>query len=211
MNTSDLIARLSIAPPAPPLRPALLALAMVAAIVIPALVFLGVLGLRPDLARAWSNPVVPFKTILPLLICGLSMSLLLRLSRPEARLGLIPFAYIVPVVAALALLIGAFVLRAPTDRFAEVGMASLGECLGGVLSLSLVPTLVALRVLRQGASTHPGLSAFLTGLTAASGATAGYSLFCTRDNPLFFVTWYGVAMLIVTLLSALVGRRMLRW
>jgi hypothetical protein len=211
VTTNDLIARLSIAPPAPPLRPALLALAMVAAIVIPALVFLGVLGLRPDLARAWSNPVVPFKTILPLLTCGLSMSLLLRLSRPEARLGLLPWFYAVPAAAAVALWLGAFILRAPSDRFAEVGTASLAECFGGVLCLSIVPTLVALRALRQGASTQPALSAALTGLTAASGATAGYSLFCTRDNPLFFVTWYGLAILIVTGLAAWFGKRMLVW
>ena len=211
MNTNDLIARLSAVPAAPRLRPAMLALAIAAAIVGPALVFYSVLGMRPDLSLAWRNPVVPFKTILPLLTCGLSLTLLLRLSRPEARPGLIPLGYILPIAAALALWVGAFMLRAPADRFAEVGMASLGECLGGVLALSVVPTLVTLRVLRQGASTYPGLSAFLSGLTAASGAAAGYSLFCTRDNPLFFVTWYGFSILIVTGLAAWFGKRMLSW
>lgn len=211
MNTNDLIARLSAAPPKPRLRPLMLGVAMVAAIVGPALLFYTLLGMRPDLALAWGNPVVPFKTLLPLLTCALSMALLLRLSRPEARPGPFPLGYIVPVAAALALWAGAFVLRTPADRFAEVGMASLGECLGGVLALSAVPALVTLQVLRQGASTQPALSAFLAGLTAASGAATGYSLFCTRDNPLFFVTWYGFSILIVTVLTGWFGKRMLRW
>lgn len=211
MITDDLIARLTVEPPKPALRPALMALVIGAAIVGPVALFLGVLGVRPDLALAWFNPVVPFKTLLPLLTCSLSALLLLRLSRPEARLGLAPAAYLVPGLAALALWIGAFLLRQPAERFAEDGVKSLAECLGGILLLSIVPALVALRVLRQGASTNPALSAALAGFTAASGAATGYSLFCTRDNPLFFVTWYGAAILIGTLITAWAGRRVLSW
>ena len=143
--------------------------------------------------------------------CALSVTLLLRLTRPEARLGLIPLAYALPVGLAAALWIGAFVLRVPDQRFAEVGMASLAECLGGVLTLSAVPAIAALRILRKGATSHPRLSAALAGLTAASGAAAGYSLFCTRDNPLFFVTWYGLGIVIVTLLAARYGKPLLEW
>ncbi|MBI1171011.1 DUF1109 family protein [bacterium] len=211
MKTDDLIARLAVEPPPQPLRPAVMALTIATAIVVPTVVYLCVLGMRPDLSPAWSNPVVPFKTVLPLLICGLSLTLLLRLARPEARPGLLPIGYIVPVASAVALWVGAYILRAPADRFAEVGMGSVAECMGGVLSLSAVPSLVALRALRRGASTQPGLSATLAGLTASSGAAAGYSLFCTRDNPLFFVTWYGIAILVVTLLTARYGKRMLSW
>ncbi|MGV8985633.1 MAG: NrsF family protein [Cypionkella sp.] len=211
MNTDELILRLAAQPPALPLRPALIGLTIAMALVGPLLVFLGVLGLRPDLISAWGNPMVPFKTILPLLICGLSITLLLRLSRPEARLGLLPLGYIVPVLAAAVLWVGAYILRTPVERFSEVGMGSVAECMGGVLSLATLPTIVALRSLRKGASSNPTLSAALAGLTAASGAAAGYSLFCTRDNPLFFVTWYGLGILIVTLVAARYGSRMLRW
>ncbi len=211
MKTDDLILTLSAESPVASLRPSMMALAICLAIVGPVVVFLSVLGMRPDLVLAWSNPVVPFKMFLPLLICGMSIVLLLRLTRPEAITGLIPMGYIVPVGVAVALWIGSFVLRAPAERFAEVGMGSLAECLGGVLSLAALPTIVALRTIRKGASTHPRLSAALAGLTAASGAAAGYSLFCTRDNPLFFVTWYGLAILIVTALAARYGERMLAW
>ena len=46
MNTDELILGLAAQPPAPPLRPGRMALAMGVAIVVPAVVFLGVLGLR---------------------------------------------------------------------------------------------------------------------------------------------------------------------
>ena len=188
MNDHEcLILRLSTQPPKPGLRPGLIGLAIAAAITAPVALFLGTLGLRHDLALAWTNPVVPFKTLLPLVTCALSATLLLHLIRPEARPGLAPVGYLLPGAIALSLWIAAFAIRAPTERFAEVGVKSLAECLASILLLSIVPTFVALRAVRRGASTNPGLSAALAGLTSATCAATGYSLFCTRDNPLFFV------------------------
>lgn len=211
IQTNDLIARLSTEAVQPPLSSARLGLVMALSILVPVAVFLAVLGTRHGLMLAWSNPVVPFKTLLPLITCCLSLMLVLRLIRPEARTGATVWIYAVPLLAALALWIGAFALRAPSTRFAEVGAFSLEECLGSILLLSIVPVGVMLRLVQQGAATSPGLSGALVGLTAASGVTVGYSLFCTRDNPLFFVTWYGAAILIVTVISAALGSRMLRW
>lgn len=211
MKTDELIARLAATPASTPINPSRMALMIAASIIIPLAVFLGLCGLRADLALAWTNPVVPFKTFLPLGICLVSGTLLLRLARPEAAVDRIPLLYAVPGGIALALWIGSFALRSSETRFAEVGPAALAECLGIIPLLSIIPTLAALRILRQGASTSPGLSALLAGLTAASGAATGYSLFCTRDNPLFFITWYGVAILIVTLIASLFGRRVLSW
>ena len=51
----------------------------------------------------------------------------------------------------------------------------------------------------------------LAGLAAGAGAAAGYSLFCTRDNPVFYVPGYGLAIGLVALLGAWAGRRILRW
>ena len=127
------------------------------------------------------------------------------------RVGISARLYAIPALAALVLWLGAFAFRAPPARFAEVSTASLGRCLGSILLMSALPAVLILRAVRQGASTSPLLSGGLAGLMAATGATAGYSLDCTRDNPLFFVTWYGAAILIVTLISAGVGRRVLAW
>lgn len=209
--TDDLIARLAALPAPTHLRPKRMAAVAVLAVVLPVALFLGIIGTRHDLAAAWTNPVVPFKTLLPLMLCALSQTLALRLTRPEAQPGLMPLWFVVPVGTAIALWIGTFVSRPPAQRFAEVGVVSLAECLGLILILAIVPAAATLQLLRQGASISPTLSGALAGFAAASGAATGYSLFCTRDNPLFFVTWYGTAIAIVTLASALVGRRLLRW
>lgn len=211
MITDDLIAHLATEPALPPLRPGWLALLMLITIAAPVMLFLAILGHRPGLAAAWTNPVVPFKTLLPLIACAFSLTLALRLTRPEARPGWLTLGFAVPAGAAVMLWTWAFVTRPPALRFAEVGVVSLAECLGLITLLSVVPAIAALRLLRQGASSTPTLSAALAGLTAATGAATGYSLFCTRDNPLFFVTWYGIAIAIVTLVTALAGRRLLRW
>lgn len=211
MRTDDLIARLATQPAAPPLRPGRMALLTLIAIAMPLAMFLGIVGHRPGLAAAWSNPVVPFKTLIPLVTCGLALMLALRLTRPEARTGWLALGFALPAGVALALWVGAYVTRPPAMRFAEVGVLSLAECLGLIIVLAAVPAIVTLRLLRQGASTSPTLSGALAGLAAATGAATGYSLFCTRDNPLFFVTWYGAAIAVVTMAGALAGRRWLRW
>ena len=59
------------------------------------------------------------------------------------------------------------------------------------------------------------LAAFIGALASfAMGSGAGaavYAMHCTESSPLFYVTWYGLAILFVTTVSALIGRRILRW
>lgn len=211
MQTDDLIAHLAAEAAPQPFVPRRIGALAVASILGPVAAFLLVAGVRPDLSAAWSNPVVPLKTILPLVICALSLSVLLRLARPGRRAGAPGWLLLAPVLAAALVWLGAFVLRAPAERFAEVGPASVGECLGAILVLSVLPATVLMRLLRQGAPTRPALSGALIGLTAATGVATGYSLFCTQDNPLFFVSWYGFGILAVATVGAVIGRRALSW
>lgn len=211
MKTDDLIARLATEAPPAPLRDGRLALWIGLSIAAAVVVFLTLLGTRPNLGLAWENPVVPVKTFLPLALCLLSGALLLHMARPEARIGRLLWLYAIPGGIALVMWVTTFLMRPPAERFAELGMFSLSECLGLIPLISIVPTILVLRLMRQGASASPRLSATLAGLTAASGSAAGYSFFCTRDNPLFFLTWYGVAILVVTLAATWFGRRILAW
>jgi hypothetical protein len=211
MNTDDLIADLAAEPPPPRFRPAVLAGRIVAAVLLPVALFLAALGTRADLAHAWANPVVPLKTALPLMLCVLALGALLRLARPEAQARALLRGLALPLLVAGGLWIWAFATLPPAARFAELGLFSLSECLGLIVLLAVLPAAVALRVMRRGAPQRPMLSGALAGLAAGAGAATGYSLFCTQDNPLFFVTWYGVAIAVVTIAAALVGRRLLRW
>jgi len=65
--------------------------------------------------------------------------------------------------------------------------------------------------MRRGASAAPMRAGAMAGLGVAGGIAAGYSLFCVMDNPLFYVTWYGVAIAAVTALGGLAGGWLLRW
>lgn len=209
-QTDTLIARLS-ADPVPRLHRPCPGSRMALSILVPVVLFLLTFGTRSDLGQAWSNPVVPFKTLLPLATCILSLRLVLRLMRPEARLGAGAWCHAVPLGLGLSLWAAAFVAPPPRAGFGDIGAEAVAECLGSILCLAILPAALLLRLARRGASPMPRLSAGLAGLTAASGVTAGYSLFCIRDDPLFFVTWYGVAILTVSLVSAVAGRRMLLW
>ena len=73
------------------------------------------------------------------------------------------------------------------------------------------PKTLRLGRLRRGAPARPALTGALLGLASAGGIAAGYALHCTEDSPLFFVSWYSLAILLVAGLGALAGRRVLHW
>jgi hypothetical protein len=70
---------------------------------------------------------------------------------------------------------------------------------------------VILWTLRRGATTAPRLAGALAGLAGSGLAAAIYTLHCTENSPLFYVTWYGLGIVVVTLVSAAIGKRYLRW
>lgn len=209
MKTDELIALLAADPAPASFSPGRIALLLLGAVAATAGLFLALAGPRPDLAVALPQPLVLAKTLLAALTCALAMVTVLRLARPQARGG--AALLLLPAVVAAGLWSYGFATRLPEARFADVTLPAVGECLGFILLLSAIPAVVALRLLREGASTHPQLSAALAGLAAAAGAATGYSFFCTQDNPVFYVTWYGAAMLIVAAVSARFGARLLRW
>lgn len=209
MRTDDLITLLAADPVPPRFSPGRLAGLLILAIALPAGLFLALAGPRPDLGAALMQPVVLSKTLLSALTCTVALWLVLRLARPGARPHVA--LLLLPALAAAGLWLQGFLSRPPEARFADVTGFALAECMGLIMLLSLIPAAASLRLLRQGASTSPALSGALAGLAASAGAATGYSLFCTQDNPVFFVTWYGAAMALVTAACALIGARRLSW
>lgn len=209
MRTDDLISLLAADPVPPRFSPGRLAGLVLLAVALPAALFLAIAGPRPDLGAALMQPVVLSKTLLSALTGTVALWLALRLARPGARpRGAL---LLLPLLVAAGLWLQGFQSRLPEARFADVTPANLAECMGLIVLLSLVPAAAALRLLRQGATTRPALSGALAGLAAAAGAATGYSLFCTQDNPVFYVTWYGAAMALVAAACALIGARRLSW
>ncbi|CAM3406889.1 NrsF family protein [Paracoccus nototheniae] len=209
-STDALIARLA-ATPVPGVR--FSATRMVAAMGLALLLGFAaqmvVSGLRPGLAASLAAPVTLAKPLLPLLLLAMAWPMAARLARPGARAGLWPLA--LPAVVAVAL--AAWALAAtPPDRMVIDWLGhSAATCVPLILALSVLPMVAGLRALRRGAVTRPRLTGALIGLAAGAGATTGYALSCTEDSPLFYVFWYGMAIVLSTALGAWAGPRALRW
>lgn len=84
-------------------------------------------------------------------------------------------------------------------------------CLTLIPILAIGPLACIMLALRQGAPTNPGLAGAIAGLAASGIAATFYAANCTDDSPLFVMTWYPIATLIVTTAGFLIGRKALRW
>ncbi|OWU85107.1 hypothetical protein ATO6_08665 [Oceanicola sp. 22II-s10i] len=213
MKTEDLIAQLA-ADPAPAPADTLerrTGLALLAGGAVTVVLFLVLLGARPDLGAALSDPVVLAKTVLPLALALLALPLALRGARPGVAPGLPARVIWALPVASCALLAGAFVTTVPSERLALWIGHSIPVCLPMIVTLS-APILAGLiAALKRGAPVNPLREGALAGLVAAGLATAIYSTFCIEDSPLFYATWYVLGILIATGIGAVAGARFLRW
>lgn len=211
MKTEDLIRTLSAdATPPRPLGATLLA-GLVPATVVAVAAVGAVLGYRPDLGAALLDPVSAARVVLPLLLAALSLPLALRLARPDGADGARLWPVGLPAVAAAGLVVGALFTTPPSAW----GMAWIGKtmlwCLLSIPVLSVLPVAAVFVMLRRGATTAPARAGLAAGLAGSGFAAAAYALHCTEDSPLFFVSWYGLAILAVAAVSTWLGPRLLRW
>ena len=211
MKTEDLIRALAADTlPARALRTTLTA-GLVPALLIAILAVWLALGVRADLGTALLTPVSVARIVLTGALGLASARLALHLARPEgvetARLW--PLAAV--AMAALGVLLWAWVTTPAEAR----QMAALGKtrttCLVSIPLLSVLPVAALLYTLRQGAVTAPRMAGCVAGLAGAGLSAAVYALYCIEDSPLFYVTWYGLAIAGVALVSTLIGARALRW
>ena len=208
-STDDLIRRLAASPPPAPLSAPLAAGAILGAAALSAGLFLLLAGPRAGLLSALDNPAVLAKVVLPLVLAVAALVLALRSARPGAAVR--PWVLAVPVAAALALFAVRLVQTPPAQILPTALGSSAAACLASITALSAPAIILGLALFRRGAALRPALTGALIGLAASGGAAAGYALHCTEDSPLFFVTWYGTAILIATSLGAAAGARFLRW
>jgi hypothetical protein len=213
MTTDDLIARLSaeVQPVAEWRYSRAVLVALAAGGSLAALMFALLLGPRPDLWTAMADPRVPFKTVIPALLCVLALLALAREVRPGApRSVALPSIWVVPAVLA-GLVIATFATTPVEARFDDFVGHSIHVCLPVIVMMTVPVAAALLAAVRRGAPVRPLRAATLAGLAAAGFSAALYSLFCNEDSPLFYVSWYGLAVLAATGLTAVIGARVLRW
>lgn len=208
-STDDLIRRLAASAPPAPLSARAATLPVAAALLAALGLFLLLAGPRADLAQAMAQPVVAAKSLLPLALSVAALAAAWRSARPARALR--PGLLALPVVAVL----GLFVLRLVQTPSAQVVPGILGHsaaaCMLSIAALSAPAIGAGLMVFRRGAALRPALTGGLIGMAASGGAAAGYALHCTEDSPLFYATWYGLAILVCSAMAAMAGRRLLRW
>jgi hypothetical protein len=181
-------------------------------VAIAATLFMLILRPRPDIAIAVHDPRFDLKFAITLVLAAAAAGLLLRLVRPGASRRL----WIAALLVAPALLTLDFVYEFVVMRPAVPVMHRLiGDnwmiCLPSI-PLFAAPILVAiLLAMRQGAPTRPALAGAVAGLAAGGLGAALYASHCTDDSPLFVLTWYSVAIALVTIAGAVAGARLLRW
>lgn len=179
------------------------------AAVLAVLLFWLAFGLRPDLSAVIGRPSVLAKSLLPLLLSAGALWLAVALARPDARVPVWPL--IIPPLLGVVL-VGLRLAEGPNDAlWPEMLGQTAAACLVSVTTLSILPMAVGLALLRRGAPARPALTGALLGLASAGGIAAGYALHCTEDSPLFFVSWYSLAICLSAGLGALAGRRVLHW
>jgi hypothetical protein len=169
------------------------------------------LGFRADLAVALVTPVSAVRIVLTLVLGLAALRIALTLARPEGQ----DIAHLWPLVGvgsvALGLLVWAYVATPEEARQMAVVGKTMTTCLVMIPLLSILPVAALLATLRRGATTAPARSGFVAGLAGSGLVTAIYALYCIEDSPLFYVTWYGLAILGVALVSTVLGARVLRW
>jgi hypothetical protein len=169
------------------------------------------LGFRADVLASLTIPVSAARIVLTAILGIAATRLALLLARPEGPLTARLWPLAAVAAAALGLLVWAYVTTPPEARqMATVGKTMV-TCLVAIPLLSVLPVASVLFVLRRGATTAPAKAGFVAGLAGSGFAAAIYALHCIESSPLFYVTWYGLAIMGVTLVTTLIAPHFLRW
>jgi hypothetical protein len=169
------------------------------------------LGFRDDLLQSLGEPLSVMRLVLTAALGLLGVRLALVLARPEGRSLARLWPVAIPAAVALALLAWAYASTPAEGRQMALVGKTMVTCLVMIPLLSVLPVAAIMVALRKGATTMPALAGFAAGLGGGGLAAMAYALHCTEDSPLFYVTWYGLAIGGVTAVSTLIGARVLRW
>lgn len=213
MKTDELIAMLSRG--AEPVAPRALQRRYAAALgwggLAAAMLMVGMLGVRPDIAEAVRLPMFWVKFAFPAALLAGALLAMLRLARPGVSLGRVPAALAAPVLAMWLLAAMVLLSAAPGERVPLILGETWITCPLSVTMLS-VPLFIALMWATAGlAPTQLTLAGAAAGLLAGTGGALVYSLHCPEMEAPFIGVWYLLGMLIPTAAGALLGPRLLRW
>jgi hypothetical protein len=164
------------------------------------------IGVRPDLMAAVQRSPFHFKVASTLSLACVGHFLARRAGRPGGTA--LTFIPLVPSMLLLAL--GGATDTSGLPLMGNSAM-SVPHCVGSILVVSVPALWMILAVLRTGAPTQLGFAGAAAGLLSGAVGAAVYTLACTNDGRPFVAIWYTLAILTMTSLGAVIGRRVLAW
>jgi hypothetical protein len=198
-----------------PVRPGAMRRQILAALGICALVSLAAVlwlwGVRPDIAAAL--PTMSFWTkeafVIVLALAGIGA--MLRLAQPGG-VARTSATLAFGAAAIMALLAGLQLAASPPDLWRHLVMGRTSAVCPWLIMLLALPILAgALLVMRRMAPTRLTAAGAAAGLAAGGLSALVYSVSCDESTMPFIFVWYGLAILVMTLLGAALGRRVVRW
>lgn len=188
-----------------------LALAVASGLIAASFLVLTLAGSRPDWGSAIFAHDVLTKVGAAFLLVGSSFLALREAVQPtpisRQMLALLWAAPLLLLIAAAAEL-----LTSPPNVWLSALMGTHPELCVVMVPLLSMPSMVAVfYVMRNGAARSPARAGALAGLLCGALGASAYMLRCTDDAPLFVITWYATAVIIVSGLGAVLGHRLLRW
>jgi hypothetical protein len=188
-----------------------LAGAVAGGIIIAAISFFAGIGFRPDISEAVTSNRFLFKFVVTISLAVAAIWVTLSVGRPDGGLAPRGLALsIAPALLACAVVVELLILPESQWMTYLVGRTAR-NCLMLIPLLSIGPLACLLAALRQAAPSSPGQAGAVAGLAASGIAATFYAANCTDDSALFVVTWYPIAVLIVTTAGYLIGSKLLRW
>lgn len=185
--------------------------AVVGAVGVSVLLLWLALGFRGDLMVALGAPSTAMRFVLSGALALLAARLLVLLAKPEGAGKARLWPLLVVVAASFGTVLWAGLTTPPEAWPMAIMGKTAASCLIAIPLLAIVPVALILLALRRGATTAPTRAGWVAGLCGGGIAAMAYTLHCTEESPLFYVTWSGIAIVAVSLISGLLGARLLRW
>lgn len=182
-----------------------LMLATGAALALAIIVVIVSFGIRADFISYATSPVYSFKLLATACAAIAGLALVRAAGTPGIAMRWLMMALPVAVLIAGMVWID--------DAVSIVGARSISVpvCLAAIVLAALPGLILLLIALRNAAPTRPALAGSVAGLLAGSLGALAYTLSCVNDGAVFVTVWYSLAVVIVSALGAVVGRRVLSW
>lgn len=175
------------------------------------LLMLSLLHIRSDLTQAVLLPMFWLKLGFVASLVVVSLFAAMRLSRPGARVKVLPVAVAAPFLLMWAIAAWMLIAADPEQRM-RMFLGDTWKVCPFLIAMLSTPIFAGVMWAMKGlAPTRPRMAGAVAGLLAGATAALVYCLHCPEIEAPFIAFWYVLGMLIPVGAGALLGGVLLRW